>query len=113
MIFSLVLLFAASNAQACAYNPDTGSLSYSSQPTPAYEAKKLRWFTNNETFEYAGGTYGKFGPPKKLEPFEIEALHDKDGIPIFMDQDNYVDEPVAVYIMASSAECSFQLYARL
>lgn len=110
MVFSLMLLLSAPTGQACAYNPETGKVSYSAQATPAYEAKKLDWFTKNETLQYQGGSYRKFGPLWPLAPFEIEAIHEKGEIPIFIDAGNYVDNPDMIYVMASSSECHFQRY---
>jgi hypothetical protein len=45
-------------------------------------------------------------------PAEIEPAADKDGVPLFIEAGNYADAPEVIYVMASSAECSFQPYGR-
>ena len=112
MITTLLAAALAMPAQSCAFHDERGVLIAGGQPTPQFEATGKPWFADGGKIDYAGGTYVKYGAPRQLMPAEIEPAADKDGIPLFIEAGNYVDEPEILYVMASSAECSFQPYGR-
>lgn len=98
--------------QACAFHDERGTLGYSPQPTPAFEAGAKPWYINGDKIAYAGGSYVKYGLPRQLAPDEIEAVQDKDGVPLFVEAGAHADKPEVLYVMVRSADCSFQPYAR-
>ena len=98
--------------KACAFHDERGTIGYAINATPAFEAAGKSWYINDEKIAHAGGSYAKYGLPRQLAPEEIEAVHDKDGVPLFVAACNYVDKPEIIYVMVRSADCSFQPYAR-
>lgn len=115
MIASVLIaaaLAGAPQSRACAFHDERGTIAYAINPTPAFEAAGKSWYVNGEKIAYADGSYAKYGLPRQLMPDEIEAVHDKDGVPLFVAAGNYVDKPDVLYVMVRSADCSFQPYAR-
>lgn len=112
MNFAFLFLLAAPSGQACDFDPVNGTLAYSAVPHADFDAAGRKWFINNESIAYAGGSYTKYGLPRQLAPFEIEAVGETDNIPIFIEAGNYVDEPEVIYLLVKSADCSFQPYQR-
>jgi len=107
-----LLLAAALAVQACAFHDERGTLAYSPNPTPAFEAVGKPWFESGATIDYAGGVYAKLGPPRQLGPAEVEAAADREGVPFFIEAGNYAEKPEVLYVMVRSWDCSFQPYAR-
>jgi hypothetical protein len=107
-----LLLAAALAAPACAFHDERGVVIHSSNATPKFEAAGKPWFDKGEKIAYAGGQYGKYGLPRQLNPAEVEAASDYQGVPLFIEAGNYVDAPEILYVMVRSADCSFQPYGR-
>ncbi|HMO77542.1 MAG TPA: hypothetical protein PKD99_12960 [Sphingopyxis sp.] len=105
-------LVSTSPAMACVYSPTSGTVRHSPYPAPAFEAAHVDWFVKNEPITFAGGTYTKYGLPRLLAPSDIEAASQSGNVPLFVEAGNQDDQPDIVYIMVSSAECTFQPYAR-
>lgn len=108
----LIAALAGGPAPACAFHDERGTIIHSPNPTPAFEAAGRPWFVKSEKLDYAGGVYAKYGLPRQLAPDEVEAVAQKDGVPIFIEAGNYADAPEVIYLMAKSADCSFQPYGR-
>ncbi|MCW3835473.1 hypothetical protein ACFQ1E_06955 [Sphingomonas canadensis] len=107
-----VLLAAALAAPACAFHDERGVLIASPNATPQFEAAGKPWFENGDRIAIEGGSFAKFGLPRQLAPAELEALADRNGVPVFVEAGDYSAEHDVIYVMVRSADCSFQPYAR-
>lgn len=107
-----MLVLAALAMAPCAFHEERGVLIQPANPTPKFEAKGKPWFDSGGKIDFAGGKYEKFGLPREMVPAELEAMADKDGVPIFVEAGAMNDAPDVIYLMVSSAQCAFQPYAR-
>lgn len=108
-----MLLAAALALAPCAFHEERGVLIQPANPTPQFQAKGKPWFDSGAKIAFAGGSYERYGLPRQMLPAELEAMADKDGVPIFVEAGAMSDAPEVIYLMVSSAECSFQPYARV
>jgi hypothetical protein len=114
ILLSAALLAVSPQSQACGYDRSEHRIAMGQATPDAQMSAKPAWFASGEV-RLGGAVYAKFGAAMQMAPFEIaafQAVDEKGGVPVFMMvADGEHDDSVA-YAMVSSAECSFQRYAK-
>jgi hypothetical protein len=109
LVASLLMAASAATGQACAFDPEEGSLVHTAKATPQFEARNAPEFAD-ESFAHDGATYRKTGLPRRIAPFELDAFDLISDVPLFIAAGDYQTE--AIYLMVSSADCLFQRYEK-
>lgn len=66
------------------------------------------WYRNGDPIVFGGKKYVKYGLPRQGIAQYVEAIGDKEGVPITAEKG--VKEREVLYLLSDTADCSFQPY---
>lgn len=66
------------------------------------------WYRNGDPIVFGGKKYTKYGLPRQGIAQYVEVVGDKDGVPVTAEKG--VKEREVLYLLADTADCSFQPY---